>query len=104
MQRLATFPVLFPLALGCVVGAWVVAPHGCESKAVPATSLVLIVVGGALPFGSLAVPLIRYARADGGRVSAFTLIIGIGGCLFLAGLLLLIPTILILNGGTNCGD
>jgi hypothetical protein len=63
---------------------------------------VLLVLGGVFVFGALAVPLIRNVRADGGRGSAFTLIIGIGSCLLLAGLLLLIPTMMILYSQTNC--
>jgi len=103
MRRLATFPVLFLPALGCVLAAWVLAPHGCDPKPLPAASLVLIVLGGVLAFGSVAVPFLRSVRTEGGRVGVSTLVIGVGSGLGFAWLLVLVPTIVLLGGGTECG-
>jgi hypothetical protein len=103
MWRLTTFPVLFLLALGCVIGASVATPGGeCGPKQFTAASLVLMALGGALAVGSVVLPWVRYVRADGGRVSALSLTVSLASGLVLAGVLVVIPAIVILNVGASC--
>ena len=105
MRRVATFPVLFLLALGCLIAADKVVPDTAVclgGGGVTTASLMLIALGGALAFCSVALPWFRYVRADGGRIGLGELVIGVCGGLILAGLSTFIVVFLITQ--RSCGS
>lgn len=104
MRRLATFPVLFLAAVGCLVAAVEIGQpdqYECQEPT-NATARALLVLSGTLAFGSVVLPWFRYVRSDGGRARPFEILVGVGGGLIVAGLFALIGFALIAH--TNACD
>ena len=100
MRRLATFPTLFLLGLGCFVAAVVGVPHSdCGENSLTSRSQALIAIGVAFALGSVVLPWLRYVRGDGGRVGIFVLLVGVVGGALVAGLLTTIDLVILLHTG-----